>query len=242
MEKIQLKAEVRDAVGKKPSKKVRNEGFVPAVVYKEGKETVSLKINEKELLKALNTKAGTNVLIGLKVDAGEGKSKDRTVLVKEVQHHPIKDRIIHVDFQEISLTEKLTIDVPLVTKGEAEGVVKEEGVLEHVLWEVKVECLPADIPEKIEIDVTSLKIGDSILMKDVQAPAGVKILNPPDQTVVTVKLPHVEKPVEEGVEEVVEPELIREKKEKEEAEGEEAGEAAPEAKEAKEPKKKEEKK
>lgn len=241
MEKIQLKAEVREAVGKKPSKTIRNEGFVPAVVYKEGKETVSLKINEKELLRALNTKAGTNVLIGLKIGAGD-KTKDRTVLIKEVQHHPIKDRILHVDFKEISLTDKLTIDVPIVTKGEAEGVVKEEGVLEHVLWEVKVECLPTDIPEKIEIDVTSLKIGDSILMKDVQAPPGVKILNSPDQTVVTVKMPHVEKPVEEAVEGVTEPELIREKKEKEEAEGEEAGEAAPEAKEAKEPKKKEEKK
>jgi large subunit ribosomal protein L25 len=127
-----------------------------------------------------------------------------------------------------------------VIKGEAEGVVKEEGVLEHVLWEVKVECLPTDIPEKIEVDVTSLKIGDSILIKDIQAPAGVKILNPPDQTVVTVKLPHVEKPVEEVVEGVTEPELIREKKEKEEAEGEEAGEAAPGEK--KEEKKKDDKK
>jgi len=247
MEKIQLKAEVREDVGKKPSKKIRNEGFVPAIVYKEGKETVSLKINEKELLRALDTKAGTNVLIGLKIGGGDkdskdskDKSKDRTVLIKEVQHHPIKDRILHVDFQEISLTEKLTLDVPLVIKGQAEGVVKEEGVLEHVLWEIKVECLPADIPEKIEVDVTSLKIGDSILVKDIQAPTGVKILNAPEQTVVTVKMPHVEKPVEEVAEAVTEPELIREKKEKEDLEGEEEKGAAPA--EDKEAKKKEEKK
>ena len=238
MEKIQLKAEIREEVGKKPTKKIRNEGFVPAVVYKEGTETVSLKINEKELAQALKTKAGANVLISLKI--GGDKTKDRTVLIKEVQHHPIKEAIVHVDFQEISLTEKLTIDVPLVTKGEAEGVVKEEGVLERILWELKVECLPADIPGKIEIDVTSLKIGDSVLVKDIHAPAGVKILNPPDQTAVTVKMPYVEKPAEEAVEGVAEPELIREKKEKEEAEGEEKEEAAPV--EDKEAKKKEDKK
>ncbi|MDP3790081.1 MAG: 50S ribosomal protein L25, partial [Candidatus Omnitrophota bacterium] len=171
MEKIQLKAEVREEAGKKPTKKIRNEGFVPGVVYKEGKETVSLKINEKELAQLLKAKAGANVLIGLKIDGD--KSKERTVLIKEVQRHPIKTQILHVDFQEISLTDKLTIDVPLVTKGEAEGVVKEEGVMEHVLWEVKVECLPTDIPGKIEVDVTALKIGDSILVKDIKAPAGV---------------------------------------------------------------------
>ena len=238
MEKIQLKAEAREEAGKKPTKKIRNEGFVPAVVYKEGKETVSLKINEKELAYVLKSKAGANVLIGLKIDGD--KSKERTVLIKEVQRHPIKSQILHVDFQEISLTDKLTIDVPLVTKGEAEGVVKEEGVLEHVLWEIKVECLPADIPSKIEVNVTSLKIGDSILVKDIQVPAGVKILNAPDQTVISVKMPHVEKPAEEVAEAVTEPELIREKKEKEEAEGEEGEKAAPEDK--KEAKGKEEKK
>lgn len=238
MEKIQLKAEIREEAGKKPAKKIRNEGFVPAVVYKEGEETVSLKINEKELAYVLRTKAGANVLIGLKI--GGDKSKERIVLIKEVQRHPIKEQILHVDLQEISLTDKLTVDVPLVTKGDAEGVVKEEGVLEHVLWEIKVECLPVDIPGKIEVDVTSLKIGDSILVKDILMPAGVKILNAPDQTVVTVKMPHVEKPAEEVAEAVTEPELIREKKEKEEAEGEE-GEAAVPA-EDKGAKKKEEKK
>lgn len=238
MEKIQLKAEAREEAGKKPTKKIRNEGFVPAVVYKEGTKTVSLKINEKELAHVLKSKAGANVLIGLKI--GGDKSKERTVLIKEVQRHPIKAQILHVDFQEISLTDKLTIDVPLVTKGDAEGVVKEEGVLEHILWEIKVECLPTDIPSKIEVDVTSLKIGDSLLVKDIQAPAGVKILNAPDQTIVTVKMPHVEKPVEEVAEAVTEPELIREKKEKEEAEGEEGEAAAPA--EDKEAKKKEDKK
>lgn len=220
MEKIQLNAEVREAVGKKSSKIMRHAGLIPAVVYREGRETLHLQIDSKELTGALKTKAGTNVLVNLKIGgASAEKAKERTVLIKEIQHHPLKDRILHVDFQEILLTEKMIFDVPLVTKGEAEGVVKDEGVLEHILWELKVECLPTAIPEGIEVDVTALKIGDSILVKDVPVPPGVKILNAPDQTLVTVKMPHVEEPKEEGVEEVAEPELIREKKEKEEAEG-----------------------
>jgi large subunit ribosomal protein L25 len=155
------------------------------------------------------------------------------VIIKEIQHHPIRDQILHVDFQEISLTEKLTVEVPIATKGEAEGVVKEEGVLEHVLWEVKVECLPTDIPEKIELEVTNMKIGDSVLVKDLQVPPGVKILDDAEQTVISVTPPYVEKPAEEvAAEEITEPELIREKKEKEEEET--AAEGAAPAKEKKE--------
>jgi len=235
METMQLNAEIREDAGKKATKSARNAGLVPAVVYKEGKDTVSLKINEKELRGILKTKAGANVLVNLKIGGAKEKAKERVVLIKEIQHHPIKDQILHVDFQEISLTEKMIFDVPLITKGEAEGVVKDGGVLERVMWELKIECLPTAIPEKIEIDVTALKIGDAVLVKDIAVSPDVKVLNPPDQTAITVKMPHVEAPKEEGVEEVAEPELIREKKEKEELEGEE--EAAPAAEKTKEEKK-----
>ena len=243
MERVQLKCELRKETGKKYTKQLRKRDFIPAVVYKEGKETVPLRLHEKDLLTALHTKAGENVLINLEIgDGPKGKGKGRVVIIKEVQHHPIRDEILHIDFQEISLTEKLTIDVPIVAKGEAEGVVKEEGVLEHVMWEVKVECLPTDIPEKIEVDVTNMKIGDSVLIKDLQTPAGVKILDDPEQRVIAVEPPHVEKPAEEVVaEEITEPELIREKKEKEDLE--EGAEAAPKPeKPGKEEKPKEEKK
>lgn len=230
MERVQLKTQIREETGKKVTKGLRKAGLIPAVVYKEGKKTVHIKINEKDLLGALHTKAGENVLISLKIEDGSRrKDKGRVVIIKEIQHHPIKDQILHVDFQEISLTEKLEVDVPIVIKGEAEGVVKDEGVMEHVLWEVKVECLPADIPEKIEVDVTSMKIGDSILVKDLDTPPGVKILVDSEQTVVSLVPPHVEKPPEEVVaEEITEPELIR--KEKEEEVEEEAEKLAPEAK------------
>lgn len=235
MEKIQLKAQIREELGKKFTKKLKKGGLVPAVVYRSGRKTIHLKINEKDLLNILRTKAGENVIINLNIDDWQkGKDKNRVVILKEVQHHPIKDWILHVDFQEISLTEKLTVNVPIVVKGEAEGVVKDEGALERVVWEVKVECLPTDIPEKIEVDVTHMKIGDSILIKDLQIPPGVKILADAEQTVVSVVPPHVEK-VEEVVEEIIEPELIREKKEAEE-------EAEAEAKEAPSEEKKEEKK
>ena len=225
METVELKAKVRENVGKKYSKKLRHENLIPGVVYKEGEKTVHLKLSEKDLVHALRTKAGENVLISLKVEDGpKAKGKERVVVVKEMQHHPIKEQILHVDFQEISLTEKLTIDVPIALKGEAEGVVKEEGVLEHIIWEVKVECLPTDIPEKIEVEVSAMKIGDKVLVKDLVVPPGVTILDDSEQAVIAVELPHVEKPKEEGEEEALEPELIREKKELEEGEEEEGAE------------------
>lgn len=225
MEKIQLKAQIREEIGKKFTKKLRKEGLVPAIVYKEGKKTAHLKINEKDLFNTLHTKAGENVLINLKIgEEQKGKDRGRVVIIKEVQHHPIREQILHVDLQEISLTEKLTLEVPIVVKGEAEGVVKDEGVLEHVIWEVKAECLPEDIPEKIEVNVAHMKIGDSILVKDLQTPPKVKILADPEQTVISVVPPYVEK-VEEVAEEITEPELIR--KEKEEEAVEEGAEKAP---------------
>ncbi|MBN1871381.1 MAG: 50S ribosomal protein L25 [Candidatus Omnitrophica bacterium] len=249
MEQIQLKAEVRQEVGKKFTKNVRNQGNVPAIVYRGGKKTIHVAISEREFIHALHTKAGENVLINLNiVDATRAKEskkdKERVVIIKEVQSHPIKGQILHVDFQEISLTEKITVNVPLETRGEAEGVVKEEGVLEHILWELKVECLPTDIPEKIVVDVTNMKIGDSILVKDITPPQGVKFLDDMEHAVISVVPPHEEK-VEEAAEEVTEPELIREKKEEEgeeeAAEGEKA-ETKPQADSKKQEGKKEDKK
>jgi large subunit ribosomal protein L25 len=242
MERVPLNAQTREETGKKSTKALRKENLVPAVVYKEGKKTVHLRINERDLYNALHTKAGENALINLKVeDKAKGKDKDRVVIIKEIQQHPIRAQVLHVDFQEISLTEELEVDVPIAVKGEAEGVVKDEGVLEHVMWEVKVACLPTDIPEKIEIDVTQMKIGDSVLIKDLEVPPGVKILADAEQTVISVVPQHVEEVAPAPEEEITEPELIREKKEEEEVE-EGAEEAAPkEKKEAKPEDKKQDK-
>ncbi len=239
MEKVILKTEVRKSAGKKIAKGLRTKGLVPAVVYKGGKEALKLQIDERAFNEILHTKAGGNVIITLKMhDAA--KEKDRTVIIKEIQRGPIKGEVLHVDFYEISLTETLKVNVPVVPHGEAAGVKKDGGTLEHVMWEVQVECLPTAIPEKIEVDVSNLNIGDAIYVKNIVVPEGVKILNDPELIIMIVKPPHVEAPKEEVVAETAEPELIREKKEKEEEEG-----AAPEGEKkeaaAKEPKKEEKK-
>ncbi|MCX5685944.1 MAG: 50S ribosomal protein L25 [Candidatus Omnitrophica bacterium] len=233
MEKVILKAEARSATGKKVAKDLRAKGLIPANVYKGGKGALSLQISLDGLQEVLHTKAGENVIITLKI-SGEGSPKDKTVLIKEIQREPVKDTILHVDFNEISLTETLKVNVPLASRGEPVGVKVDEGVLEHVIRELQVECLPTAIPEKIEVDVSNLKIGDAIHVKDVKVPEGVKVLNDPELIAMIVKPPKVEAPKEDIAEEMgEEPELIRKKKE-EVPEGEEA-EGAVKPKEADKP-------
>jgi large subunit ribosomal protein L25 len=227
MEKIILKAETRSGTGKKVAKDLRNKGLIPANVYKSGKAATNLQVSVSDLNSIIHTKAGENVIITLKISGAEA-AKDKTVVIKELQREPIKNQILHVDFNEISLTEALKVNVPLVSKGEPVGVKVDSGILEHIIRELQVECLPTDIPEKIEVDVSNMKINETIHIKDIVAPEGVKILNDADLIAMIVKPPKVEKPAEELAEGAVEPELIRKKKE-EEAEGEEA-KPAPEAK------------
>ena len=154
------------------------------------------------------------------------------MLIKGIQLDPVKDEVIHVDFNEISLTEKIKVKVPIVDKGEAIGVKRDEGVLEHILWEVEVECLPTQIPQKLEVDVTKLEIGQDIFVKDIPVPEGVKILADPESIAVSVKPPKEEIILEEPAEGLAEPEMIREKKpeSEEEAAPEEAPKEAPKQK------------
>ncbi|MDP2912564.1 MAG: 50S ribosomal protein L25 [Candidatus Omnitrophota bacterium] len=236
MEKVILKAQTRSGVGKRIAKDLRNKGIIPANVYKLGKDAVSLQISAKDLGDVLHTKAGENVIITLTISGTEGSPKDKTVLIKEIQREPIKYGILHVDFNEISLTEALKVNVPLSLRGEPVGVKIGGGILEHVMWEVQVECLPTDIPEKIDLDVTNLKIGEAVYVKDIIVPAGVKVLTDPELIALIVKPPKVEVPKEEAAPEAAaEPELIRKKKEEAAAEEGEALSKAAEkpAKEAK---------
>jgi len=223
MEKVILKAAVRKETGKRIAKDLRNNGQVPANVYKSGGKATSLTVGNSEMEKALHTKAGENVLITLKV-SGASPAKDLTVLIKEIQRHPVRDNILHVDFNEISLTEVLKVNVPLTTHGEPAGVKIDGGILEHILRELSVECLPTNIPAKIEVEVSVLKIGEHILVKDIKVPEGVKVLNDPELIALIVKAPKVEVPKEEAAPGSEEPELIRKKKE-EAPEGEEGKDA-----------------
>ena len=218
MEKAILKAQVRTETGKRVAKDLRAKRLVPANVYRGSSGALSLQVLIDDLAEVLQTKAGVNVLITLKITGGDSPVKDKTVLIKEIQREPVKDGVLHVDFNEISLTETLKISVPLSSKGEPVGVKIDGGILEHIMWELEVECLPADIPEKIEIDVSNLKIGESLHVKDIPVPAGVKVLNDPELIAMILKAPKVEAPKEEAaVEGAPEPELIRKKKEEEAA-------------------------
>lgn len=232
MEQVKLEAKVRKELGKEVVKRERLKGIIPAIVYRKGEKSVPLFLDKKAMDRALHTSAGENALINLKIE-GDEKAKAKTCIIKEIQHDPLSGNILHVDFNEISLTEEIKVNVPIASKGEAVGVGQEGGVLEHLLWEVQVECLPTDIPQRLEVDVSSLKIGDALFIKDIVVPKGVKILNDSE-----VRIFAVEKPIEIKPEEIVaaaetaptEPEVLKQKK-PEEIAAEEAAKAAAKAKE-----------
>lgn len=218
MENINLKAFVRQETGKSAAKHVRQNDMVPGVVYKDGDKGSSVKVGLKDLLKAIHTEAGLNAIITLDISDG-GKVDTRTVIVKETQIDPLTDKVVHVDFHEISLKEKISVKVPVVVKGEAVGVTEEKGVFTQALWQIELECLPTDIPEKVEVNVEPLRIGDVIHVKDLPAIPGVTVLEDAEHVVVSVHHPEAEETEEPLAEGEVEPEVI--KKGKEETEGEE---------------------
>ncbi len=221
MEQIQIEAKPRQETGKEAARRLRNEGLIPVVVYNKGKRSIPLAISGVDLIYALHTSAGENVIMNLNIKKGKEFQK-KTVIIKDIQYHPIKGNILHVDFDQISLSQNITVKVPIDIKGEAIGVKRDSGILEHILWEVEVECLPTKIPEKIEVRVDDLEIGDVIHVKDLKVEEGVRILNEPEETVVVIEPPRKmieeEKPEEEElIEEEKEPEVISEKEKEERA-------------------------
>jgi large subunit ribosomal protein L25 len=221
MEELFLDAEVREEIGRGKTKGMRDKGFVPAVIYADGKDALSLKLSHRQLVQLVHQHRIEGVIINLNIK-DDKKHKSRPCLIKEIQHDPVHGEIVHVDFNQISLTDEIKVNIPIVVKGEAVGVKLEGGSLEHILWELEVECLPVNIPKNIEVDVSSLKLGESIHVKDIIVPSGVKILNDPGSIILSVAAPMKEEAPAEAVEgeEKQEPEVIKEKKEVP-AEGEE---------------------
>lgn len=225
MDTFELQVKPRTADGTRKARGIRRNEMIPGVVYGHGMKPLSLEIPERAFLKALHTKAGENVLITLKVEGV--KLKESTCRIKDIQNNPVTDKIDHVDFMVISMTEKITVKVPVVMLHVEEALgVKDGGVLDLVHHEIEVECLPTEIPEKIEVDVKAMKIGDAIHAKDLGIPEGVQCLLALEEVVVALHAPQKEevKPAEEG-EAAAEPEVIE--KGKKEKEGEEAAKAAP---------------
>lgn len=214
MEEIFLDVQLREERGKSAAHGLRREGYIPAVVYKDGEEAQALKVSHHDFVRMMHQHHVENIIISLRVSQ-EKKQKARTCMIKELQYDPVHDDILHIDFQEISLTEAIKVNVPVVSKGEPIGVKQEGGSLEHVLWEVEVECLPTQIPKNFEVDVSNLKMGDSVHLKDIPIPSQIKVLTDPESVAFMVVAPMKEEVPAEPVEgeETQEPEVIKEKKE-----------------------------
>jgi large subunit ribosomal protein L25 len=214
MEEIILEIQPRDELGKNKVKGLRGKGFIPAVIYAEGKKSQAIKVSHRQLWQLIHQHRLESMVINLKIQDDQ-KQKGRSCLIKEIQYDPVKGDIIHVDFNEISLTKVIKVNVPVVAKAEPIGAKQEGGSLEHILWEIEVECLPTDIPKGIEVDVSQLKIGDAIHIKDITFPPNIKVLNAPEAIVFSVTAPIKEEVVAPAVEgeEKQEPEVIKEKKE-----------------------------
>jgi large subunit ribosomal protein L25 len=216
MKAVKLEARLRERTGKEHSHKLRQRGLVPGVIYGAKEDTVPLELDAKEMHRFLLTQEGENVLIDLEI-AGAKPSVKKAV-VKDLQLDPVTGRVLHVDFLHISMTEKIKVRVPVHLLGTSTGVKNQGGIIQHILRELEVSCLPSDIPASIDMDITELGIGDSLHVRDV-AVDQVEILTETERTIVTVIPPTVQKeeaaPVPEAEEE---PEVLAEKKEEEEEE------------------------
>ena len=233
IERQVIEAEQRSITGKNEMKRLRLEGRVPAVLYGAGKQTLPLSVNLRSLRGVL--RAGQNEIFELRVQGGESTP----AMIVESQREPVKETLLHLDFHRIAMDRKLEVSVAVVLQGEPAGVKQQGGILEQVLREVEMECLPADIPARITLDVSPLMLNDSIRIEDVQTLLGdrVRLLQEAHSVVCHVVTPRAveeEKPAEEAAAATpAEPELIKKGKVAEEEEGSEAG--------AKEEKKKKEK-
>lgn len=226
MKQVSLSVEARSSAGKSSNKVLRRDGKIPGVVYHRGDASKSVALSAKELNQILHSEAGQNALINLTVKDEPARKDPRLVVLKEVQHHPVSGAPIHVDFLQISLTEKTRFTVPIVLKGDAVGVKTDGGVLEAPTREIAIRCLVTQLPEHIDIDVTNLKLNQSIHVEEIKLPQGVELLSDPHAVVAHVAAPFVEKPVDETAATATEPERIEKPKKEVEGEAGKAGAAA----------------
>ncbi len=217
MANITVEATPREQLGKNASRRLRAAGRIPGTLYGQGTDPVSVSVDPRVLHRILHSESGRNTIFKLQVAGAQ-----RDVLIRDYQLDPVRGDLLHADFLTVAMDQLMTFEVPVDMIGEALGV-KAGGILESVLHQVEVECLPGDVPDSIELDVSHLEIGDSLRVEDLQAPSGkVQILSEPELVVVTVVPPKVEvEEVEEPeIEEEAEPEVIGKGKAEEEEEEE----------------------
>ena len=179
VKEFRLEVNKRDGTGKKATKQVRREDGIPGVYYShDSKESISFSIDKKELFEA--QKSGAHIF---NISVG---SKKRNVVFKSVQYHPVTDEILHIDLYGVKMDEKITVKVSVHLTGDAEGVINEGGVLSSPTSEIEIECLPMDIPDAIEIDVTEFSIGDSMQVGEIKLDDKHTLMSSPDAVVASV--------------------------------------------------------
>lgn len=236
MQMQELTIKRREGTGKGLAKKLRREGIVPAILYGgTGPEAIS--VDPKAIMKAMHGHQGTTLLLSLKLEGGS----PRMAVLRDMQFDPVSDLLLHVDFQEVSANKAITVRVAVHPVGEAIGVRETKGILNLILHELDVSCLPTAIPNRIDADVSELAIGNVLTIAHLRPPEGVRILNDPGQAVATVSPPMAEEvaPVVAPAA-VTEPEVLTERKPKPE-DAAAAAAAAPPAEEGKRPKREKEK-
>ena len=216
MASAQLSATPRDGTGKGSARSLRAQGQIPAVIYGHGRAPQSLAIDNRELEKLLSKISAESTVIELSMDGRSART-----LIREIQRHPFKRQILHVDFQELVAGEKVTVRIPIVLNGIPEGVRVDGGILDQTMRELEIEVDPANIPNRVDVDVNALRIGDSVHVRDIALPEGVTLVGEADSTVCVVSAPRavIETVVAtEEVEAAPEPEVIGKAKKEEEEE------------------------
>src|SRR5688500_4790508 len=216
MATVNLSASARNDTGKGVSRSLRRSGQVPAIIYGHARQPQPLAIDAKDLDRLLGTIAAEATVIELAVDGGRATK----TLIREIQRHPFKRQILHVDFQELVAGEKVTVSIPITLVGTPDSVRLEGGVMDQVLRELEIEVDPSNIPNHIDVDVSTLEIGHSLHVSDLKLPEGVVSQDDPETTIVVLSIPRavIETPAAgvEAVAEAAEPEVIGAKKEDDE--------------------------
>lgn len=211
MEKVVLNAMKREKIGKGAARHLRDEGFIPCIIYRGGK-SIPIQIASKDIMPFMNIAIREKLFITLRLEDGE-----KQAILQDYQVDPVTGKLLHVDFMEVSATEKIRVTVPVVLIGEPIGVKQDKGVLQHGISEIEIEAIPEKIPGHIEVDVSELEVGDSIHVRDIKFEEGIKVLSDADEVIATLTVEAEEIEIAPSTAETVEPEVIKKgKKAKEE--------------------------
>jgi len=186
MEKITLTAQVREKAGKGVARELRRNARIPAVLYSHGK-SMPISMGTKEVATILNTEGGKHALLTLTLE-GAKEAAERMALIKDYELDPITNKLMHIDLMEVAMDEKVKVHVAVHLTGNAIGV-KEGGILQYGLHQVEIECFPQQIPSHFDVNIAAVKVNESLHVRDIQTPEGVKILNDADATIMTIQPP-----------------------------------------------------